>query len=126
MFSKALLAKTLTVKIAVAVCGVSVVGVSAAAATNSLPSGIQSKAHSLGFPAPKPATIHNDILSGAHHDSDLPHPGTPTPTGTSAKPAAAHDDQAALDAAARSSSATTASACARPPRTATATTRAAT
>ena len=99
VFSKALLAKTLTVKIAVAVCGVSVVGVSAAAATNSLPSGIQSKAHSLGFPAPKPATIHNDILSGAHHDSDLPHPGTPTPTGTSAKPAAAHDDQAALDAA---------------------------
>ncbi|MEY9930041.1 hypothetical protein ABH926_004683 [Catenulispora sp. GP43] len=99
VFSKALLAKTLTVKIAVAVCGVSVVGASAAAATNSLPSGLQSKAHSLGFPAPKPAAIHNDLLSGTQHDSDSPHPGTPTPTGSSAKPAAAHDDQTALDAA---------------------------
>ena len=50
MFSKAILAKTLTAKIAVAVCGVSVVGAATAAATNTLPSGLQSKAHSIGFP----------------------------------------------------------------------------
>lgn len=101
VFSKALLAKTVTVKIAVAVCGLSVVGVSAAAATNSLPSGLQSKAHSLGFPAPKHTPLKGGTsLVGVPKDADGRQPGVPLPTGSSAsKPASAKDGQAALDAA---------------------------
>ena len=98
VFSKALLAKTVTVKIVVAVCGVSVVGVSAAAATNSLPSGIQSKAHSLGFPAPKSTHVGTDLTS-SQKDADGKGPDVPTPTGAPAKAAPPHTDQVALDAA---------------------------
>lgn len=99
VFSKALLAKTLTVKIAVAVCGVSVVGAATAAATNSLPSGIQSKAHSLGFPAPKNTDLKGTGLTGTLKDPDGKVPGVPTPTGSAAKPSGDKDDQTALDAA---------------------------
>jgi hypothetical protein len=101
VFSKALLAKTATVKIVVAVCGVSVVGVSAAAATNSLPSGLQSKAHSFGFPAPKNTSPKGGTgLAGAPVDADGRNPGVPLPTGSAAaKPASDKDDQSALDAA---------------------------
>jgi len=101
VFSKALLAKTVTVKIVVAVCGVSVVGVSAAAATNSLPNGLQSKAHSLGFPAPKSTSLKGGTsLAGAPKDADGVHPGLPLPTGSAAaKPSSDKDDQSALDAA---------------------------
>jgi hypothetical protein len=103
VFSKALLAKTLTVKIAVAVCGVSVVGAATAAATASLPSGLQSKAHSLGFPAPKKA-LHTPLKGdgdqdGGQKEANAIAPGIPLPTGSSAKAAPLHDDQAALDAA---------------------------
>ena len=98
VFSKALLAKTATVKIVVAVCGVSVVGVSAAAATNSLPSGVQSKAHSLGFPAPKDDHVTTDLV-GTPKDADGKSPNVPTPTGAPGKIAPPHTDQAALDAA---------------------------
>jgi hypothetical protein len=101
VFSKALLAKTATVKLVVAVCGVSVVGVSAAAATNSLPNGMQSKAHSLGFPAPKNTSLKSGTsLAAAPKDADAIHPGLPLPTGSdAAKPAPGKDDQSALDAA---------------------------
>lgn len=100
VFSKALLAKAVTAKIVVAVCGVSVVGVSAAAATDSLPDGLQSKAHSLGFPAPKtPPLKGGTSLEGAPKDADAIHPGLPLPTGSAAKPAPDKDDQSALDAA---------------------------
>jgi hypothetical protein len=97
VFSKALLAKTVTVKIVVAVCGVSVVGVSAAAATNTLPSGLQSKAHSLGFPSPKSTHVSTDLTS--HTDADGKSPNVPTPTGAPTKAAPLRTDQTALDAA---------------------------
>ena len=99
VFSKALLAKTVTVKIVVAVCGVSVVGVSAAAATNSLPSGLQSKAHSLGFPAPKPARLGGTDLKTTPVGAEGKGPDVPTPTGAPTKAAPPRTDQAALDAA---------------------------
>ncbi|WP_194912547.1 hypothetical protein [Catenulispora rubra] len=105
VFSKALLAKTVTVKIVVAVCGVSVVGVSAAAATNSLPSGIQSKAHSLGFPAPKDTKDTKDNRVGGTDlittpvGADGKGPDVPTPTGAPTKAAPPRTDQAVLDAA---------------------------
>jgi hypothetical protein len=103
VFTKALLAKTVTVKIAVAVCGMSMVGAATAAATNSLPSGLQSKAHSLGFPAPKHTELKATGLAGHDKDADGKAPGIPTPTGTAvAKPSGDKDDQgnqATLDAA---------------------------
>ena len=101
VFSKALLAKTAAVKIAVAVCGVSVVGVSAAAATDSLPSGLQSKAHSLGFPAPKDTSLKGGTSpAGEHQDGGGLHPGLPLPTGSAVtKPSSDKDDQTTLDAA---------------------------
>ncbi|MEY9859459.1 hypothetical protein ABH935_005089 [Catenulispora sp. GAS73] len=99
VFSKALLAKTVTVKIVVAVCGVSVVGVSAAAATNSLPSGLQSKAHSLGFPAPKDSRVGGTDLITTPVGAEGKGPAVPTPTGAPTKSAPPRTDQTALDAA---------------------------
>jgi hypothetical protein len=105
VFSKAILAKTLTAKIAVAVCGVSVVGAATAAATNTLPSGLQSKAHSMGFPAPKDSALKRGTdLSGSQKDAvDGKVPSRPVPTGSSAaKPVndkgKDQNDQTTLDA----------------------------
>jgi hypothetical protein len=97
VFSKALLTKAVTVKIAVAVCGVSVVGAATAAATNTLPTTLQSKVHSLGFPAPKSTTATDadkDKDKDKQKDADDQGPGRPSATGSAAaKPSADKDDQ---------------------------------
>ncbi|MFD0638658.1 hypothetical protein ACFQ9X_50960 [Catenulispora yoronensis] len=140
VFSKVLFTKAVTVKIAAAVCGFSVVGAATAAATNSLPHSWQQTAHSalgpIGVPAPKSTSQagqdrdRDKDKKGSDADHATPHPG---PTGPpSAKPSADQDgpgDQAARAGMrstrqARRFSATTGSGCARPPRTTTATTAA--
>ncbi|MFL6117497.1 MAG: hypothetical protein ACJ786_40020, partial [Catenulispora sp.] len=114
VFSKALLTKAVTVKVAAAVCGVSFVGAATAAATNTLPAGWQQKAHSalgpIGVPAPKaPVKADHDNDKDAKDGKDMDRKGSagentphPAPTGSSsAKPAPDQDDrgQIAVDAA---------------------------
>jgi hypothetical protein len=91
VFSKALLTKAVTVKIAVAVCGVSVVGAATAAATNTLPTTLQSKAHSMGFPAPKTTTA-KDADQDKQKDADGQGPGRPSGTGPAAAKSSDKDD----------------------------------
>lgn len=120
MFSKAMLTKAVTVKIAAAVCGFSVVGAAAAAETNSLPNSWQQKAHTalgpIGVPAPK-GTGKGDHDKDADKSKDKDKKGAdgqstphPAPTGSpTAKPTSDQDhqgdgdgddqDQDALDAA---------------------------
>jgi len=104
VFSKALLGKAITVKIAAAVCGVSVVGVATAAETNSLPSSWQTKAHSalgsVGVPAPKTTSARGADQDKTKKDTDAQGSSHPGATGSAAaKPGQDKDDQNALDAA---------------------------
>lgn len=76
VLSKALFTKAAVLKISVAVCGLSIAGVGAAAATGSLPASWQNTAHNVvGAPAPK----HSDDHKG---DADGHTPGVPKPSGS--------------------------------------------
>ncbi|GAA1968495.1 hypothetical protein [Catenulispora subtropica] len=103
VFSKAMLTKAVTVKIAAAVCGVSVAGAATAAATDSLPRSWQQTAHSalgpIGVPAPKTAAKaghdKDQDRKGADADKPTPHPA---PTGSpAAKPSEDQDHQGDQD-----------------------------
>lgn len=92
VLSKALFTKAAVVKISVAVCGLSLAGVGAAAATGSLPAGWQNTAHHIvGAPAPSGTGSH----SGAPGHT---FPGTPKPSGSaSGRHDPGHDDQDRFD-----------------------------
>jgi hypothetical protein len=84
VLSKALFTKAAVVKISVAVCGLSLAGVGAAAATGSLPASWQSTAHHfVGAPAPNGTSSHDGGKDGHTF------PGAPKPSGS----ASGHHDQ---------------------------------
>jgi hypothetical protein len=102
VFSKALITKTLAVKLGAAAVGLSFVGVATAAETGALPSGLQNGAHSafggVGVPAKtaKPDTDKDNSEGGDTDATSATTKPQPSPSGgaTTAKDA---DDQAKKD-----------------------------